>query len=60
MVDRICWEDSSAGEEHRGHLINNIERIVYQTRVTMNNKEGRKWQKGVDQTVFSFGFWEDW
>ena len=56
MVDRICWEDSSAGEEHRSHLINNIERIVYQTRVIMNNKEGRKWQKGVDQTVFSFGF----
>lgn len=25
MVDRICWEDSSAGEEHRSHLINNIE-----------------------------------
>lgn len=59
VVDRICWKDSSVGEEHRGRLINNIERIVCQTRVIMNNKEGRKWQKRVDQTVFSFGFWEE-
>lgn len=46
MVDRICWEDSSAGEEHRGHLINNIERIVYQTRVIMNIRKGENGRKG--------------
>lgn len=46
MVGRICWEDNSVGEEHRGHLIHNRENSLQNksnNEQSGREKNGRKW-----------------